>query len=76
LLSLPAIPEVRNKPILSARNYDSEEKYRRDLLVLASYNAAGLLSKVSLPYLESPERQAKRALEEAKAVEGKIHSRV
>ena len=76
MLSLPAIPEIRNKPLLSARNYDSEKKYRRDLLVFASYNAAGLLSKLSLPMPESPERKARRALEEARAVENKIHSRV
>ena len=44
--------------------------------MLASYNAAGLLSRRSLPALESPERKAKRALTEAKTIEGKIHSRV
>jgi len=63
MISLPVIPEIKNKPLLSARNYDSESKYRRDLLVFASYNAAGLLSKLSLPMLESPERKAKRALD-------------
>lgn len=44
--------------------------------MLASYNAAGLLSRRSLPPLESPERKAKRALTEARTIESKIHSRV
>ena len=62
---LPAIPEV-NRSMNSIRQYQSESKYRRDLLTFASYNAAGLLNNKSLPQLESPERQAKRALIEAK----------
>lgn len=44
---LPAIPEV-NGP-RSLRQYQSESKYRKDLLLFASYNAAGLLRDRSLP---------------------------
>ena len=70
---LPAIPEVSKTP---RHRYDKESEYRRDLLILASYNAAGLLEGQRKSAWESPEVKAKRALSEAKDVEGKIHSRV
>lgn len=75
LSSLPAIPEV-NRPFALNRQYDSEDNYRRDLLVFSAYNAAGLLKSRSVAQLESPEKRVKRALEEVKLTEEKIHSRV
>ena len=74
---LPAIPEVqKRKSPFESKQYASEERYRRDLLVLASYNAAGLHRSRSQQLFESPEKKAKQALSEAKSIESKIHNRV